>query len=217
MSDEKGVIDLEDDEFEESLVTEEHLEGMVEGEGVLYGALEVAKELGISHDMVRYYANKFSEYLSMEKASNKKRSHYRYTPKDVEVLRAVLAMKDQGRTIEEIKKVFDQPEMDLYLGAKGKAGSEFARLLTENNALLMDKFAAAMREAMVQMMNQQQEKELIDKQHQEEVFEHILGEVTNRMDELQKENQELKEMILELIDRPNERRGGLFGLFRKNR
>lgn len=53
---------------------------------------EMSKYLGIKPDLLRYYSNVFSEFLSFDRDSEDKGSHRKYTPHDLRILLSIVSM-----------------------------------------------------------------------------------------------------------------------------
>ena len=206
---ENDILNPDDKELENSYI---------EGDDVVYSTGEVANILGVPRDTLRYYLQGLEDYLNIEKTSEKKRAHWRFHSKDIEILETIVKMRKAGKPIEIIREILDEPDLISYMSGGDKFNSILIELLTKNNDLLLNQFKEIIqkhllleKENQLQLMEHQAQKEiqLIEQQSQ---LEQQNNDLRNQVNDL---TQKLDNLTQVIEDRLPEKKG-LFG-FRKKK
>lgn len=158
----------------------------VEGDNIYYTSGDVAGMVGLSRDMVRYYTKEFEEFIKPEKTSG---GHLRYSGEDIEVLRLIISLLKK-HTPAEIKILMRDNDVKMVYNNVGDEYHGLLKLLLENNKYLADLLAESIGDKIIkpQMMLLEQN----DGRY---------NELVTEISELKKENQELKDILLNLIDK----------------
>lgn len=80
----------------------------IRGKALYYSTSQVANILNQSDSKIRYYTNVFDEILNIE-ISNKQR---RYTDVDIDKMRFLIELKDEGMTIKQIQEYCQQVDFE---------------------------------------------------------------------------------------------------------
>lgn len=88
--------------------SEKPIEKQIRGSALYYSTSQVATVLGETDSKIRYYTNVFDSILSIE-ISNKQR---RYTNSDIEKMRFLIELKNEGMTIKQIQEYCQQVSFD---------------------------------------------------------------------------------------------------------
>lgn len=163
--------DIKDVEYEE-VNTEEK---QIRGSALYYSTSQVASLLGIADSKVRYYTKEFDEILHIE-ISNKQR---RYTQKDVEKLRYLVELKEEGMTIRQIQEYCSEVDFESEEGIKIK----------ESNPLSIQNLAKSLLE---EQHNQLQE-------FKKDLVSEIMMEVRNQLGLMQESNDRMRDSIIENV------------------
>lgn len=177
-------------------------EAYVEGKNIYYTSGEVAKMVGISRDMVRYYTDEFKEFMNVEKT---KGNHLRYKGEDIETLRLILTLLKK-HTPAETKAILSDKDVRLVYANTGDEEQGFLKLLMMNNKYLADQLNNLLTQTSQALMIERKESE-------DAKYEKLI----NEMVELKEENKELKNMlynVLEKLDETNKKKGFL-GIFKR--
>lgn len=81
---------------------------VIRGKALYYSTSQVANILNQSDSKIRYYTNVFDEILNIE-ISNKQR---RYTEADIDKMRFLIELKDEGMTIKQIQEYCQQVDFE---------------------------------------------------------------------------------------------------------
>lgn len=174
----------------------------VDGDDIVYKTGDVAKQLGISGDMVRYYTNEFMEYLDgITKTKEGKGGHIKYKSKDIDVLRTVLLLRDQGKNTAEIKALLNTPGVKIIANTpSGKENEKaFAALLIQNNEYIIKAFE--------KLIEHQQIKYLEDKDQSYQKLNETLDAMQKEISELKEINKQKNELIDHLIEERDKKKG----------
>jgi len=175
-------------------IVEDYIDSYVEGENITYTSGDVAKIVGISRDMVRYYTVEFEEFIMPDKTTG---GHLRYKSKDIDILKLILSLL-KTHTTAEIKELLRDKDIKTVYENVGDEYHGLLKLLLENNKYLADLLVKGLSEKLMYhkiMMLEQKQKE-------EELYNTIIKE----LDYLKKENEELKELIKKAFKKEEESR-----------
>lgn len=136
----------------------------IRGKRLYYSTSQVANLLEIPDSKVRYYTSAFDDILKIE-VSNKQR---KYTDEDINKLRFILELKDEGMTVKQIHEYCEQVDFESENGIQIK----------ESNPLSIQALAKALMEEQTKQMQElkiEQQKQL--QQFKEELKSEIIQEV----------------------------------------
>lgn len=178
---------------------------LVEGDDIFYKAGDIAKQLGISRDMVRYFTNKFPEHLNVVKTKEGKGGHARYRGEDLETLSLILGLHKQHKTVAEIKVLLNLPGVSRLISNVPDADKATAALLLKNNEYLI--------EGIKEIIRLNQETYLEEKA----TYVKDVERLTNEVKELRGICEHQTELINKVIENNEDRniKKGFLGLFRK--
>lgn len=177
----------------------------VDGEDVYYTSGQVASMIGISRDLVRYYTNEYEEFLNPDRT---KGGHLRYRGDDIETLRLILSLLKK-HSAAETKSILRDKDVKLIYANSGDEEKGMLKILFENNKYLADLII----ERLENSVAIKQQELLIEQKEKENI---IYEELLDNIKSLKEENQEMKNIILEILNKEeSKRRKGLFGLFKK--
>lgn len=111
---------------------------VIRGKALYYSTSQVANILNQSDSKIRYYTNVFDEILNIE-ISNKQR---RYTEADIDKMRFLIELKDEGMTIKQIQEYCQQVDFENSKEIQIK----------ENNPLSIQSLAKALLEEQSKLM-----------------------------------------------------------------
>lgn len=97
---------IRDADFEE--VSENSKDKIIRGRALYFSTGQVADMLDIPESTVRYYSSVFDDILNIE-FSNKRR---RYKEEDIDKLRFIKSLIDDGMTLKQVKEYCDQVEFN---------------------------------------------------------------------------------------------------------
>jgi DNA-binding transcriptional MerR regulator len=182
----------------------ETLDQYVDGENVYYTSGEVAGMVGLTRDMVRYYTNEFSEFINPEKTNG---GHLRYHAEDIELLRLILSLLKK-HTPSEIKIILSDKDVKMVYSNVGDEQQGLLKLLLENNKYLASQIA----EDLDKRILESQSFLLEQKQEKLDLHDELIAE----MNDIKKENQELKNILLNVLEKMDDKpkRKGFLGLFK---
>jgi DNA-binding transcriptional MerR regulator len=163
---------IQDVNFEE-IGKEEHKN--IRGRVLYYSTSQVADVLGTSDSKIRYYTSVFDDILHIE-ISNKQR---RYTEKDIEKLKFIIELKNQGMTIKQIQEYCEEVDFENENGIQIK----------ETNPLSIQTLAKALME--------EQHKQMME--FKNEVLEAVSIQLNNQISLIKEHNENIKNDIIENV------------------
>jgi DNA-binding transcriptional MerR regulator len=142
---------IQDAEFEESNDTKK----FIRGEAIYYSTSQVANILGVADSKIRYYTNQFDDILHIE-ISNKQR---RYTEQDIDKLKFIVDLKNQGLTIKQIQEYCQEVDVEHGLDNINEKNplsiQTLAKALMEEQQHQLNEFKTQMIEAMSLKLQEQ--------------------------------------------------------------
>lgn len=151
-------------------------EVQIRGKALYFSTSQVANVLNQPDSKIRYYTTVFDEILNIE-VSNKQR---RYTEQDIDRLRFLIELKQEGMTIKQIQEYCQQVDFENSKDIQIK----------EKNPLSIKSMAKALLEEQAKLMSEMQQE--IIKQQQ-----NMIDDLNERL--IEREDQ-LKESISITID-----------------
>lgn len=141
------AIDVDYDE-----VTEKN----IRGRALFYSTSQVATILDVADSKVRYYTKVFDDLLHIE-ISNKQR---RYTDDDIEKLKFLVSLKEDGLTIKQIQEYCEEIDWDDNKGIQIKEDNPLhiqtvAKALAEEQSKLMESFKSDLLRTLKENMQNQ--------------------------------------------------------------
>lgn len=120
---------------------DEVTEKNIRGRALFYSTSQVATILDVADSKVRYYTKVFDDLLHIE-ISNKQR---RYTDDDIEKLKFLVSLKEDGLTIKQIQEYCEEIDWDDNKGIQIKEDNPLhiqtvAKALAEEQSKLMESF-----------------------------------------------------------------------------
>lgn len=200
-SEEVRAIDVDYDE-----VTDKN----IRGKALFYSTSQVATILDVADSKVRYYTKVFDDLLHIE-ISNKQR---RYTDDDIEKLKFLVSLKEDGLTIKQIQEYCEEIDWDDNKGIQIKEDNPLhiqtvARALAEEQSKLMESFKADLLKTLKE--NMQNQYSMIESfgvnlknEIQEEVALTVDDVISDKLEQFKeefiKEQQEEREATLKTMD-----------------
>lgn len=138
--------DIKDVEFTESQVSKS-----IRGKALFYSTSQVSHILGEVESKIRYYTKEFDGILNIE-ISNKQR---RYVEQDIEKLRFIIGLKNDGMTIKQIKEYCEEIDFNEENGITIKEDNPLhiqavAKALMEEQSKQMELF----KQQIIDLMNE---------------------------------------------------------------
>ncbi len=158
---------------------EDVIEKQINGEVLYYSTTQVAGILGLSDSKVRYYAKVFEDLLNLE-FSNKSR---RFKKGDIEKLKFILELADEGLTLAQIKEYCSEKNMEDIK----------KEMIVKDNPLQIQVFMKALTEEMDKIIESRLADHLNQiKVQQEEINNKLTETIAVTVDELVSEKLETK-------------------------
>lgn len=147
----------------------------IRGSALYYSTGQVAQILGIPDSTVRYYQKVFEPILNVEIINTQRK----YTQADIDKLKFIVDLKNDGMTVKQILEYCDQVDFDTENGIQ----------IRESNPLSIQTLAKALLE--------EQKKEFT--QLKEELFNRVDSKISEVLDRQLFHQDKLKELLLEEI------------------
>jgi DNA-binding transcriptional MerR regulator len=147
----------------------------IRGKVLYYSTSQVAQMLDIADSKVRYYSTMFDEILHIE-VSNKQR---RYTHEDIEKLKFLIELKNEGMTIRQIQEYTQNVDFNTENGVQVK----------ESNPLSIQTLAKALME--------EQQKQMVE--FKKDIMQAIMVQLQDQMETIKTNNENIKDEILENV------------------
>jgi DNA-binding transcriptional MerR regulator len=128
----------------------------IRGRALFYSTSQVATILDVADSKVRYYTKVFDDLLHIE-ISNKQR---RYTDDDIEKLKFLVSLKEDGLTIKQIQEYCEEIDWDDNKGIQIKEDNPLhiqtvAKALAEEQSKLMESFKSDLLRTLKENMQNQ--------------------------------------------------------------
>lgn len=162
---------IQNTDFEE--VTDE--QKIIRGKSLYFSTSQVADQLNQPDSKIRYYSNVFQDILKIE-ISNKQR---RYTEQDIEKLKFIIELKDEGMTLKQISEYCKEISFEEGTSITVK----------ESNPLSI--------QAMAKALMEEQHKQMLE--FKEEVINVISKQLEIQAEINKFNNEKLKEDIVEQV------------------
>lgn len=143
---------------------------VIRGKALYYSTSQVATILSQPDSKIRYYTNVFDEILNIE-ISNKQR---RYTDQDIDKLRFLIELKQEGMTIKQIQEYCQQVDFENSKEIQIK----------ETNPLSIKSMAKALLEEQSKLMMEMQEQII---QQQQIMIDDLKSIIIEREENLKKD------------------------------
>lgn len=198
----RSLPDITDIENSEDIDMDDTLETYVEGDDITYSSGETAKILGISRDKFRFCIQGLEDYLPIEKTSSKKRAHLRFHSKDIDLLRSVVKMRQDGKPVELVREILADPNLLSYISTGNQYNAVLVEMLTKSNEALIEQIKLLFKEQ--QLLDEKKTLVIEDKQsllrQQNSALQDQVNQLSNQVDAL-------TDLINERLPEKNEKKG----------
>ncbi len=147
----------------------------IQGKILYYSTSQVSSLLGETDSKIRYYTSVFDDILQI-KISNKQR---RYTEQDIEKIKFLIELKNEGMTIKQIQEYCQEVDFDTENGIQIK----------ETNPLSIQTLARALME--------EQHKQMLE--FKQEVISTLSIQLENQIKAIQLHQENLKNELMEQV------------------
>jgi DNA-binding transcriptional MerR regulator len=190
--------DFQDVDFENI----ETSQNSIRGKALYYSTSQVASILDTSDSKIRYYTSVFEDILHIE-ISNKQR---RYVNEDIEKLKFIIELKNQGMTIKQIQEYCMEVDFDMNNGIQIKESNPLsiqtlAQALMEEQSKQLDEFKTdviSLISNQINIQNNNLKDELVEKVSLT-VDSVVEEKLNNTINQIESNQSELKNHITEAI------------------
>lgn len=168
MDNDNNIQDVDFEDVDES-------KKKIQGKSLYYSTSQVASLLNETDSKIRYYTSVFDDILQI-KISNKQR---RYTEQDIEKIKFLIELKNEGMTIKQIQEYCQEVDFDTENGIQIK----------ESNPLSIQTLARALME--------EQHKQMVE--FKQEVISTLSIQLENQMKAIQLNQENLKNELMEQV------------------
>lgn len=162
-------------------------ETLIDGDGILYTSGDVAKQLNMNRDLVRYYTKEYEDFVHPVRTRDGKGGHYRYRAEDIQTLRNIMSLLKKNNTPSEVKAILKDDKITMMYLSQTE-NPDFMKLLMENNKYLTETIFTKLNEQLLSFKNNMLEDH------------HLNEDIMTELEFLKKENLELKETMNKIFD-----------------
>lgn len=159
---------------------------IIRGKVLYYSTSQVASALNQSDSKIRYYTNVFDDILHIE-ISNKQR---RYTDDDINKLKFIIELKDEGMTIKQIQEYCQQVDFDNSKEIQIKENNPLsiqtmAKALLEQQSILIEEMKQDLIKQQYEIMDKLQSEIILNQNNfKNDVIITIDENINNKMDKI---------------------------------